>query len=76
MTPLLTSAHTPLHLDVRGLLNHAGAAGDRGQVQVGRIVQANAGRTEQTVNHIDKSELLVHYITSPQRGEGCMLMTL
>ena len=38
--------------------------------------QANAGRPEKTVNHRDKSEPPGHYITSPLRGGGCMLMTL
>lgn len=47
-----------------------------GQMQVGQAEQANAGRTEKTVNHRDKSEPPGHYITSPLRGGGCTLMTL
>lgn len=53
------------------------AAGSRWGWGWGR---AGAGETgqgrEKTVSHRDKSEHPGHYITSPLRGEGCMLMTL
>lgn len=52
-----------------------GRAGGGGRVAV-RQITANTGQAEKTVNQGDKSKLACHYITSPQRGGGCMLMTL